>query len=192
MTGVQTCALPILAIVSSALSQLAEYKTLQDEVQKAVSTMNLLDNGCFHFRTIEETRDLALILAKMAPQPVRLISGLTELMVNAVEHGNLGITYEEKGQLNEQRGWHQEVERRLALAENLNKKATIYIERDDAEIRFRIIDQGPGFDWLRYLEIDADRADNTHGRGIAMSRMLSFSKVELKGNGNEVLAVYSL
>ena len=54
----------VLAIVSSALSQLAEYKTLQDEVQKAVSTMNLLDNGCFHFRTIEETRDLALILAR--------------------------------------------------------------------------------------------------------------------------------
>ncbi|MCW8854111.1 MAG: response regulator [Gammaproteobacteria bacterium] len=182
----------VTAIVRSALSQLSEYKSLQQEVQKAVSTMGLLLNGCFQFRTIDETRNLALVLAKMAPDPVRLVSGLTELMVNAVEHGNLGITYDEKGQLNEQRGWRQEVERRLALPENSDKKATIYIERNDSEIRFRIIDQGPGFEWRSYLEIDASRADHTHGRGIAMSRMLSFSSIEFLGTGNEVLAIYSL
>ncbi|MDH5472900.1 MAG: response regulator [Gammaproteobacteria bacterium] len=182
----------VMAIVAAALSQLSEYKILQEEVQKAANTMRLLKNGCFQFRTIEEARSLALILAKMASDPVRLVSGLTELMINAVEHGNLGITYDEKGKLNEQRQWRQEVERRLSLTENRDKLAYIYIEQNDTEIRFRIIDQGSGFEWQSYLEIDPERADHTHGRGIAMSRMLSFSSVEFQGAGNEVIATYSL
>ena len=182
----------VLAIVRSVLNQLSEYTNLQQEVQKAVSIMGLMKNGCFQFRTIEETNSLAQTLAKMVSEPMILATGLTELMMNAVEHGNLGITYEDKSQLNEQKGWLQEVERRLTLPENMDKKATIYIERDDTEIRFRIIDQGPGFEWQSYLEIDASRADHTHGRGIAMSKMLSFSEVEFQGAGNEVVAVYSL
>ena len=182
----------VLAIVESALNQFSEYRLLQQEVEKATGTMKLMTTGCFHFRTVEETRNLAVVLAKMAPEPVQLVSGLTELMMNAVEHGNLGITYEEKGQFNEQRSLNQEIERRLALPENLDKTATITIERNKNQIDFRILDQGSGFDWQPYLEIDPARADHTHGRGIAMSRLLSFNSVEFMGAGNEVLAIYSL
>lgn len=182
----------VLAIVREALSQFSDYKALQKEVQKAASIMGLMKNGCFEFRTLDEVFNLVFILAKMAPDPVQLASGLTELMINAVEHGNLGITYEEKSQLNEREGWRQEVERRLELPENTDKKATISIERDDSEIRFRVFDQGHGFDWQPYLDIDVERADHSHGRGIAMSRMLSFSSIEYQGKGSEVIAVYKL
>lgn len=183
----------VSAVVRAALSQFLEYKALQEELQKTDSIMGLMKNGCFQFRTLEETRNLALIISKMAPEPTILVSGLTELMINAVEHGNLGITYEEKSLLSESGGdWYLEVERRLALEENLNKNAIIAIEKDEAEIRFRITDQGSGFDWEPYLDIDVDRADHSHGRGIAMSRLMSFSKVEFQGKGNDVIAVFSL
>ena len=41
-----------------------------------------------------------------------------ELMLNAVEHGLLGITYDEKGELRQRAGFRAEVSRRLALPEN--------------------------------------------------------------------------
>lgn len=182
----------VLAIVRSALSEALEYKSLQEELKKAASIMGLMKTGCFEFRTLDEVFNLVFILAKMAPDPVQLASGLTELMINAVEHGNLGITYQEKSQLNERDGWRQEVERRLGLPENTDKKVTITIERDETEIRFRMIDQGSGFDWQPYLDIDVERAEHSHGRGIAMSRMLSFSSIEYQGTGSEVIAVYKL
>lgn len=182
----------VTAIVRAALSQFFEYKALQEELQKTDSIMGLMKNGCFQFRTLEETRNLALILSKISPDPMTVVSGLTELMVNAVEHGNLGITYDEKSLLSDSGTWYMEVERRLALEENLNKKAIISIEKDETEIRFRITDQGAGFDWQTYLDIDVSRADHSHGRGIAMSRLMSFSKVEFQGKGNDVIAVFSL
>jgi response regulator RpfG family c-di-GMP phosphodiesterase len=183
----------VLSIVRSALNDVLDNKALREELKNTVSIMGLMKNGCFQFRTINETRNLALTLGKMvSDDPVKLVSGLTELMMNAVEHGNLGITYEEKSQLDAQNGWLQEVERRLALPENSAKEAIIYIERDDTEIRFKIVDQGTGFNWELYLEFDENRADHTHGRGIAMAKSLNFSKVEFNGTGNEVFAVYLL
>lgn len=44
-----------------------------------------------------------------------------------------------------------------------------------------ITDQGEGFAWERYLEMDPSRAFDTHGRGIAMARMISFDSVEYRG-----------
>ena len=55
-------------------------------------------------------------------------------------------------------------------------------------MRITIRDEGSGFDWMSYLEIDPRRAFDTHGRGIAMAKMLSFSRLEYHGNGCEVVA----
>jgi len=54
------------------------------------------------------------------------------------------------------------------------------------------VDQGAGFDWQSYLEMSPDRAFDSHGRGIAMSRMLSFVALEYTGNGNTVCATVAL
>jgi len=63
------------------------------------------------------------------------------------------------------------------------------IERGKGELTFVIRDQGAGFDWQGYLEMSPERAFDTHGRGIAMSRMISFDNLEYRGRGNEVKAV---
>ncbi|HLD95062.1 MAG TPA: response regulator, partial [Alphaproteobacteria bacterium] len=56
----------------------------------------------------------------------------------------------------------------------------------------RIKDQGNGFDWKKYLELSPERATDPHGRGIAMAKTLSFSRLEYQGCGNEVVATYFL
>jgi len=108
-------------------------------------------------------------------------------MINAVEHGNLGITYEEKSHLTGQGTWEQQVEHRLAQSEYMDKIAVVQLQRDEQETRVTITDQGAGFDWQNYLEMDPARAFDTHGRGIAMANALSFDHLEYQGRGNRVL-----
>jgi anti-sigma regulatory factor (Ser/Thr protein kinase) len=119
----------------------------------------------------------------------RLAIGLIELFLNAVEHGNLGIGYKEKSVLNLNGTWDVEIERRMALPENASKVVEVEFQRVQKEIRFRIRDQGQGFDWESYLQFSPERAFDSHGRGIALARNLSFSRLEYQGSGNEVIAV---
>jgi anti-sigma regulatory factor (Ser/Thr protein kinase) len=114
--------------------------------------------------------------------------GLMELMLNAIEHGNLGITYDEKTALIREDCLQEEVQRRLELPENADKFASIKFRRDGISLIFVISDQGNGFDWKSYLEMGMERLMDNHGRGIAMSRSISFTQLEYRGKGNIVEA----
>ncbi|HUO85307.1 MAG TPA: ATP-binding protein, partial [Thermoanaerobaculia bacterium] len=80
-------------------------------------------------------------------------------------------------------------ERRMGLPEYGHRSVRVRFERTDAEIRITIRDQGEGFDWKLYLQIDPSRAFDTHGRGIAMANLFSFHALEYRGCGNEVTGV---
>jgi len=182
----------LLSIVRTAASDYSNYKELQREVRKNVEGLGLLRDARFVYRTIEHAHDLGAILANTTPDPTRTVIGLTELLVNAVEHGNLGITYQEKSKLNGTNRWMMEIERRLAHPDNVLKKVEVRFERDENQIRFTIRDDGPGFDWKPFLEIDPQRAFDTHGRGIAMANLLSFDALEYHGSGSEVVGTVHL
>lgn len=182
----------LLSIVRTAANDYANFKELQREVRKNVEGLGLMREARFVFRTIEQAHDLGAILANTTPDPTRTVIGLTELLVNAVEHGNLGITYQEKTQLNGSNKWITEIERRLAHPDNVLKKVEVHYERDSDHIRFTIKDDGPGFDWKPFLVIDPLRAFDTHGRGIAMANLLSFDSLEYRGSGNEVVGVVAI
>jgi len=126
------------------------------------------------------------VLANAFPEPKRVVIGLSELLVNAVEHGNLGITYEEKTRLREEGRWEAEVELRLADPAHADKQVRVHFWRESEQICVRIEDQGQGFEWQKYVDMDPERAFDTHGRGIAMSRLISFDSIEYKGAGNRV------
>ncbi len=181
----------LLAVTAAAIDSYATYKTLHREGERLLESLALLDQGWFRFRTLREARSLAVFVAKAFPDPEKSVLGLTELMINAVEHGNLCISYQDKSRLNESGSWEQEVERRLGLPEYAERFALLHLERNDNEIRVLIRDQGSGFDWQSYLEIDPNRAFDTHGRGIAMAKALSFDSLEYHDRGNEVLVSVS-
>jgi len=178
----------LLSVVRTAASDRAASKDLQKRLRRGMQVLQLLDEAHFTYRTIEEARGLAAVLASACPDAESTVIGLTELMVNAVEHGNLGITYDEKSTLLEEGEWASEVERRLTLPENRGKRVDVRFLRGDDELRFTICDRGTGFEWSRYLDIDPRRAFDRHGRGILMARHVSFSSIEFRGCGNEVVA----
>jgi len=178
----------LLSVVRTAAADRAAAKDLQHRVRRGMQVLQLLDEAHFTYRTIEEARGLAAVLANACPDAESTVIGLTELLVNAVEHGNLGITYDEKSALLNEGRWMDEVERRLTLPENRSKRVDVRFLRSDDELRFIICDRGNGFEWTRYLDIDPRRAFDRHGRGILMARHVSFSAIEYRGCGNEVVA----
>lgn len=182
----------LIAIVNAATRDYRSRRELEAKVGRQASMLSCLVDGRFEFRTTDEALDLATLVANAAPDPARVVLGLSELMVNAIEHGNLGIGYEQKTRLLDQGTFHDEIKRRLALPEFSAKRAQLELHREANELRYVIRDAGRGFDWHNYLEISPERAFDTHGRGIAMSRMVSFDRLEYRGAGNEVYAAVDL
>jgi CheY-like chemotaxis protein len=182
----------VLGIVRTAAQDVARYRVLHAEVERTASPLAMMTRGAFRFRTLVECHELTNLLAKACPDPGRIVTGLSELLVNALEHGNLGITYQEKGPLLEKNGWRAEVARRLALPENREKFVEVAFERLEDRIRFEIQDQGPGFDWKAYVAPSAARLFDNHGRGIFMAKLDSFDHLEYLGSGNHVVAEVAL
>lgn len=182
----------LLAVVRTAATDYAELRELQDQLRKGLKSLRQLREAVFLLQTIEQARDIAGIMANTCPDPPAAVIGLTELLLNAIEHGNLGITYDEKSVMTTKEEWYAEISRRLALPENANKRVELRYERDEKEIRFRIRDDGDGFDWKRFFDVGPERVFDAHGRGIIMARALSFTSVEYRGTGNEVVATITL
>lgn len=178
----------LLSIVSAAISECRNEKLLQAAVhQQGLCLCNgFLQQGVFHYRTLEEAKQLAQSLSKVCPIPERVVVGLQELMINAVEHGNLGVSYAEKTRLILENNWQEEIQRRLALPEFQHKFVEVRFERHAEQVTFTIQDQGRGFEWNKYLEFDPERIFDPHGRGIALAKMTSFDSLTYLGNGNIV------
>ncbi len=179
----------LLATVRTAISTYVIYKSMQKDLRQTTYALALMKTGCFEFQSMEEAQILTTLLAAVCPEPDKTANGLWELLLNAVEHGNLGITYEEKSQLIEKDKWHIEMKRRMDLPKNALKTVTVQFERSDNEIRFLIQDQGAGFHWESFMKPSLERAFDPHGRGIHLARTLSFDHLEYIRAGNEVLAV---
>ncbi|MBL3617412.1 MAG: response regulator [gamma proteobacterium endosymbiont of Lamellibrachia anaximandri] len=181
----------LVSIVRTAVNDQLRYLNIRRALDSNRFTLGLLKSCRFQYSSLSEAHGLSTLLAQACPDPETAITGLNELMINAVEHGNLRIGYEEKSRLNETGNWEKEVNRRLGLPEMRNRQVEVTFERRDGEIHVHITDQGEGFDWLPYLEISAERGSDNHGRGIALARLISFSRLEYLGKGNRVLAVVS-
>ena len=153
-----------------------------------LSLFHLMKSLQFQFRTIEEAEKLAVFLANFFHDPDRVVQGLAELMINAIEHGNLGIGYDAKIELCRTGNWSSEIRQRLDSPAFRDQVAEIAMTRKDGGTYVVITDQGEGFDWKRYLKIDPARAGEAHGRGIAMANSISFDKLTYNESGNKAIA----
>lgn len=178
----------LLALVDVAIEQACCCKSLTNKAGDNRLTLDLLHKAEFRCRTLNDVNELSRHLAELSCNPKKVMGGLSELLINAVEHGNLGISYQEKTDLVINDGWQLEVERRLSLPENQNKFVQVKIVRDTTATTFTIKDQGNGFESAKYLNFDPERVMDVHGRGIAMSRLTSFDSLQYVGCGNQVIA----
>lgn len=114
--------------------------------------------------------------------------GLVEIILNAIEHGNLAITYEEKTRaLNAgPDGFLELVERRMEGAPYKDRSVLIRFLMDGDRCEWMITDDGDGFDWANIPDPnDPQNLLAMHGRGLLMTR-LNFDEVVFEGRGNRV------
>lgn len=180
------------ALVQNAMTEQRERRALIERTDALSIFHQIIDRYETSFKTLEDAHFLAPMLAQFFPDPQRVVNGIFEMMVNAVEHGNLELSHHDKSRLMVEGGWISEVNHRLSLPEYANRFVRAVFIRDRESVSLTITDMGPGFDWRPYLEFSTERAFDLHGRGIALSRALAFDHIEYRGNGNEVVLASSL
>ena len=175
-------------IVRSAVNDRLHEKSLRESLREGRRIFDLMTFGRFKVHNLRECNLVASQVAHLCPQPHRVVTGISELLINALEHGNLKIGYEEKTDLMRRGMWQVEIERRLKASENVGTFVELEFSVTAKSVQIRIRDQGQGFDWTPYMDFDPNRAFDPHGRGIAVARLSSFDDLEYLGPGNEVLA----
>ena len=174
------------SVIEAALRERRQKLALLGELSRHGAALQSMTSCRIAVRSLYEAEDTASFLASIFPQPERVVVGLMELLVNAVEHGNLGITFEQKDALLIANRWREEVERLATLPEHTGKAVdVIYQNNADAHL-VQITDCGAGFDWQRYWHINPARATASHGRGIARARMTAFDRMAYNAVGNSV------
>lgn len=133
---------------------------------------NLLSTYLYNTNRLDETGRAAFQTTAM------------ELLLNAVEHGNCGINYEEKNR------WLKSGKNILDLVSEKRKnpnvsKKKIYISYEIAPriTKVSIRDEGGGFDWKKRLE--QEFVPGLHGMGIKMSQQMVKSLI-YNDAGNQV------
>ncbi|HZU53870.1 MAG TPA: response regulator [Holophagaceae bacterium] len=177
----------LLATVYTAVQGRRRQRELWGHVRDSARTLSLMDLGRFRYRTQEEAENLTYLLAAACPDPDRAAVGLAELLINAVEHGNLEITYEETTAAIEHRNRVELIRARLEDPRFAGRFAELRFEHLPDRYRFLVTDQGPGFDWKRFLQLSPDRAYDSHGRGVYMASNC-FDHLQYMGKGNAVTA----
>lgn len=192
-------------IMEIALDSLHKFRNdlsgdkIKDKKQTETTfALQSMEKGEFSFKNLEDAKTLATMLSTLCPNDSEAEIGLLELMINCIEHGNLEITFDEKGSLLEEGKWHQEVEFRLAQPKYSYRNAHIQFERKSSKIEFVISDEGAGFDVHRYLPggQETNSEDGNlfcfHGRGIKLAAEVCFDHLEYLGSGNQVKATIDL
>ena len=158
-------------------------------LQANLSGSFLLENDPFDLVTYSNLLANFLFNATLVDMDgkVRFYVALMELLINAIEHGNCRISYEEKS------AWLDEGKDILELIREKNKDPQIASRNVHLGYRigpkkssFLIRDEGEGFDWkARWAHKGEEGLEELHGRGIAMAE-LYLSSLSYNEKGNEV------
>lgn len=176
----------VSAVTRAVLSYHSRVNDLAEEVKQRTSAIGYIMAGSFVFRTLDEARNLATMLALACPKPDVAAVGLVELLVNAVEHGNLEVGWELKSKLLQEGRWTEEIEYRLKGGYYGKRTARVDFTRFDDHIEVVVEDEGPGFDFAPFLDGTNKKRSLYHGRGILFARDMAFDAIEYFDKGNRV------
>ena len=128
---------------------------------------------------IDEVRLACRIPPSLLPG---LQMGLHELIVNAIEHGNLELGSE----LKDRRNYLELLKRRAREPRFSDRRVTIEVVIVPGSFTCMIQNQGPGFEW-RFLPdpTDPENLFKSHGRGVIMAGNF-FDEFFYSESGNQV------
>jgi anti-sigma regulatory factor (Ser/Thr protein kinase) len=151
--------------------------------------MPKLMHAHFTIATLDESAVLAELIALSLPNRLSSTAALVELLVNAIEHGNLGITAKEKQSLLMSGKWQQELNHRLASKPWSDRVVQVSFDRKNDECIIAIEDEGEGFQLENAARVDDPRF--LRGRGLQIVKQ-TFNQVEWVGRGNRVVIRVSI
>ncbi|MBN1534227.1 MAG: ATP-binding protein [Spirochaetes bacterium] len=119
---------------------------------------------------------------------VALRYGLREILFNAIEHGNLEISFDEKTETTRRGEYIRCINDRQKDGRYRGRRVHIEYSLTAERVRYKVTDEGGGFDYRKVLGRENEAAERYlyHGRGIAMA-MGIFDEVRFNSVGNQVL-----
>ena len=153
----------------------------------------LLKDYQFYFRTPSESTQLASYIVSLAPEnasyPLEL--AINEIFFNAIEHGNLGITYEKKYFLKEHDEWEDTFKKLLNSPLHRHKRVKVNLQLSPFYLVLEVEDEGIGFNWQEFTKKKCASSHPLHGRGLMIAKSV-FDNIEFLGKGNKVRCEFAL
>ncbi len=182
--------------VSELIQEIRAVAEYRREAARVTFSTPFLEEETKRFRIpTGEDRYLPLInqvtlqLPSILPEEeiLNLKIGIEEMIVNAVEHGNLGITFAEKAAAIEAGTLRELLAERLR-GEGAARVVTIASRLTRERFEITISDEGAGFDWRALPGVEAENLLAYSGRGIFLTKIY-FDELRYNERGNEVTLV---
>lgn len=169
--------------------------TLSPEIEDTI--IQLIDSEKIELTMNNYLRNAELVSQKITSQLAKYLnsieqtevrSSIREIIINAVEHGNLNISFEEKSKALIEGNYLEFLQKRQEDPRYRDKKVKIEYTFNKDYVAYRVTDEGKGFDHKKHLERSLEKLneDNAqHGRGILMSKSV-FQRIEYNEKGNQV------
>jgi anti-sigma regulatory factor (Ser/Thr protein kinase) len=174
--------------IIKANSQVILQREISDTLIEKLSGTFELDNDLLSVPSYTNLICLALYNKGYidAETKINLNIALSELLINAIEHGNCKIGYAEKQAVIQNGGSiHELIEEKCTDPEIARKRVHFEYDIQHDFSTFKIRDQGDGFNVQKYHEwLKTKDRFSLHGRGIMMARSLS-KRLSYNSKGNE-------
>ena len=170
-------------------SRIIFQRGLQSHFVRNVSGSFVMDNDPYNIKTYANLVSNYLYNANYVnrDQRERLHVALFEMLMNAVEHGNCNISYEEKTAWLDEHGDILDLIRRKNREPQVRGKRVFFSYRITPERSyFTVRDEGAGFDWRSRVKANPSDVNlGLHGHGIQMTSHY-IEKLAYNDAGNEV------
>jgi len=158
-----------------------------------LATQTLVEDGKkfefapFDFNVLPIINQITLNLDRLLPEPelINVRIGIEEMINNAVEHGCLGIGFEEKNAALRSGSFNDLVKEKMELLIERPRRITVASKLTTEELVVIIGDEGDGFDWRSIPALSGENLLQFNGRGIFLTKIF-FDAVDYNAQGNEV------
>jgi CheY-like chemotaxis protein len=165
--------------VLEALDRIASSFVLDNDVAAIPPLVAHLEGDLTRLQLCDETELLQIGVA------------LREALVNAIFHGNLEVSSALR-EIDGGKPYHELAARRRGEAPYRDRRVHITALQSRREVRYRIADEGPGFDPSALPDpTDITQLERVSGRGLMLIRTF-MDEVEHNAQGNEITMVKRL
>jgi len=167
--------------------QILFQRGIQQHLLKNIAGSFVIDNDPLDITTYSNLVTNYLFNANLINKEYKenLHVALLELLINAIEHGNCRISFDEKSKWLEKSGDMMDLIREKNKLPEIKARKVFFTYTISQEwSRFTIRDEGEGFDWQARMNA-RQAAPGLHGNGIKMANMY-VQRLSYNGKGNEV------